>query len=400
MAIVTYVTGDCPGCGGKGTYGNVMIPGGQHVLRGCGQCQYKAKVYLPDVRKKVVYLDQFLLSGAFRGGDQRFVEAVKRVSELCSLQMLVAPYSSVHEDETHQWRGHAGKSYDQLITFIKKTSRGSKFKTPHEVETAQIYKGFQTFLHGDPTAYAIDVRDAIQGDIHGWDDYYRIEVGRYLGDIEEIRRLKEHAVQTLVSVFDHWQQSQNTFEQDVALEITDAGRNYMEAYLRFVLRINQGDYDAIWNSPVMSEVVQGMLHYLPRDMPQEAALAKCQEFFASEHFAQLPSEWLSTHIFATLKSMVKRGAYVNREAAVDRLSGVFYDVQHIATYAPYCDAFFMDQAMADLVCQPTVGLEQRCGTRVFSLHNLDEFMAWLDGLEAGITPEHFVGLKNAYPNPR
>lgn len=384
MAIVTHILGDCPGCGGNNTYGNVMIPGGEYVFRGCGQCDFSSHIYLPEIHKKVVYLDQFLLSGAFRGGDSRFVEIVDRVSKMCSLQLLVAPYSSVHEDETHLWRAHDGRSHAKLMDFIKQTSRGSEFKSSHEVEKTQIIKGFQAFLAGGPVGYLLEERDAIKGDIHGWDDYYRIEVGRYMGDIEETRRLKAQAVQMLVDIFDDWQQSKNTFEQDVALEISDAGRFYMEVYLEFVQRIGQGDYAALLNSPIMSMVVENMRYCLPRDTPPEAFLTKCVEFFATEHFAHLPSEWLSARIYATQKGMVKRGAYANREAAITRLSGYFYDVKHIATYAPYCDAFFMDQAMADLVRQPTVGLDQRYKTKVFSLNNLDAFLAWLDNLESGL----------------
>jgi len=46
--------------------------------------------------------------------------------------------------------------------------------------------------------------------------------------------------------------------------------------------------------------------------------------------------------------MVKEGAYTNAERAVKRLSGFYYDVKHIAIYAPYCDAFVVDQPMAEL----------------------------------------------------
>lgn len=399
MAIVTHVLGDCPGCGAKNSYGNVMIPGGEYVYRGCEQCKYSCEVYLPPVQKKVVYLDQFLLSGAFRGNDRRFVDAVKRVSKASALQLLVAPYSSVHEDETHLWRGHAGLglSYEQLMTFIKQTSRGSEFKSSLEVEKSQIIKGFQAFLEGGPAVYSLDERDAIRGNTHVWDDYFRVEVGRYMGDVEEIRRLKMQAVQMLVDVFDEWRQSHNSFEQDVALETADAGRGYMEAYLHLIARVAGGDFAAIWNGPATSMVVESMRYCLPRETPPDEVMAKCLEFFASEHFAQLPSEWLSARIYATLKKLVKGGAYPDRETARQRLSGVFYDVKHIATYAPYCDAFFMDQAMADLVSQPTVGLEQRYGTRVFSLNNLDEFTAWVDDLERRMTADHIEGLKTAYP---
>jgi hypothetical protein len=37
------------------------------------------------------------------------------------------------------------------------------------------------------------------------------------------------------------------------------------------------------------------------------------------------------------------------QKAKDKLSGFFYDVNHIATYVPYCDAVVLDSAMAELV---------------------------------------------------
>jgi hypothetical protein len=103
-------------------------------------------------------------------------------------------------------------------------------------------------------------------------------------------------------------------------------------------------------------------------------------------------------MLATLKLLVKDGAYANRERALQRLSGVFYDVKHIATYAPYVDAFVMDQPMADLVSRPTVRLEERYGTKIFSLSNWGDFLAWLDRLEAEMSEEHLAGLRVAYPN--
>jgi hypothetical protein len=102
-------------------------------------------------------------------------------------------------------------------------------------------------------------------------------------------------------------------------------------------------------------------------------------------------------MFASLKAMVKNGAYANRERALQRLSGVFYDVKHIATYAPYVDAFVMDQPMAELVSHATVRLAERYGLRVFSRSNWDDFMEWLDCLETEMADEHRAALATAYP---
>lgn len=79
MAIVTYVLGDCPGCGRKDSFGNVDVFGGNHVYRGCKACNYKERIPLPKLKKKIVYLDQFFFSHAFRGQEPRFVDAANRI---------------------------------------------------------------------------------------------------------------------------------------------------------------------------------------------------------------------------------------------------------------------------------------------------------------------------------
>jgi hypothetical protein len=394
--LVTRVIGDCPGCGAKNSYGNVSV--NDHVLRGCKHCKYESLVRLPDIRKKVIYLDQFFFSHSFRRGDQRFLTAVERVKRMTHLQLLVAPYSSVHEDETRQWRGYMDKSHDQLMAFIKATTRGAEFEKAYSVERAQILKAWSGFLKSQPAEYVFEDNDAISGALHKWDDYFRIDVGGYEHDVEVKRTLKTQAVNDLVKVFDQWQASTQSFEQDVALEVRDAGKNYMSTYLTMISRISQGDFNAVIDSPMVAKVVEHMMHWLPKEQSLPDKFHRCAEFFASDHFAQVPNLWIEGRIFATLKDMVKRGAYANRHKALGRLSGVFGDIKHISLYAPYCDAFVMDTPMADLVRQPTVGLEQRCCVKVFSLTNWAELLAWLDDLEANMSAEHKAGVAAAYPD--
>ena len=394
--LVTRVLGHCPSCKGKDCYGNVSIHR-DHVLRGCERCSYESTVFLPKIHKKVIYLDQFFFSNAFKGVDSRFMTTVESVKRMAHLQLLVAPYSSVHEDEAHQWRGHKNKNHEQLMEFIKATARGAEFKKDYSVERTQILKTWDAFLKGQSSEYVFEKRGAIEGTLDEWDNYFRIDVGGYMRDVELKRVLKTQAVQELVKVFDEWQASTQTFEQDVALEIHDAGRNYVNTYLTKVNRISQGDFNAVIDSPIVATVVEHMLHWLPEEQLLVDRMRRCMEFFASEHFANVPYLWLEARMFATLKGMVKRGAHANREKALERLSGVFEDFKHIALYAPYCDAFVMDKAMAELVGQPTVGLGQRYGVEVFSLNNWDDLLAWLDGLQAGMSDEHKAGVATAYP---
>ena len=354
-------------------------------------------VPLPPVKKKVLYLDQFFFSGAFRAGDQRFVEVAERVKHLAHLQLLVAPYSSVHEDETHQWRGYREFNTADLLEFIKKTARGSEFEKDYQVERTQVTKAWSAFLKGMPADYLFESSEATRGSLHEWDDYFHIDVGGYYKDVELRRSLKTQTVDELINAFDEWQRSEQSFEQDVAVEMHAAAKNYIDTYLMMVSRLARGDFAAVVDSPIVSKIVEHMLHWLSEEKSLDEKLSRCVEFFKSEYFNQVPCLWVESRMFATLKAMVKRGAYSNREDASRRLSGVFEDIKHISLYAPYCDAFFMDQPMAELVSHPSINLEQRYGVRVFSLNRLGYFFAWLDEVENEMSEEHRAAIAAAYP---
>jgi hypothetical protein len=391
MALVTYILGICPGCGKK-SFGNVDVYS-TYVLRGCGACKYKESVRLPRARKKIMYLDQFFLSHVFRGSEARFVEAAERIKNLAALQLLVVPYSTVHEDETHQWEQHA-----ELFSFIKATSRGHDFLPAYEVERIQLEKAFDAWLAGRPAEYVRDGRDVFRDDVHVWEGYYRIDVGRYTGDPDLIRSLKAQSIQALVASFDGWRQSKKTFEQDLRAEHVAAADRYMQSFRELLQRLAQGDFNAYLDAPVISMVVQTLLHHIPETTPMDRHLQIVSDFLLSEHFRQTPCQDLSARIYASLKAMVKEGAYTNAERAVKRLSGFYYDVRHVATYAPYCDAFVVDQSMAELVARPTVAITERYGVNIFSLNNWDEMLIWFDQLEQGMSDEHKRALADAYPS--
>lgn len=394
MAIVSHVLGDCPGCGRKDAFGNVEVFGGKLLYQGCKACDHHVRIPLPKLKKKIVYLDQFFFSHAFRGQEQRFLDAAARIERASSLQLLVAPYSSIHEDETHLWSGR-----DELFRFMKAVSRGHKFQYAQEVHRFQLLRAFKAWRTKEFSAYQLEEGDALPDDVHDWDSYLRIEVGRYNGNVELIRSLKNQSTEGLVGLFEGWRQLKTTFDQDLRAEYEVAAKGYIDFYLDYMANMASGDHSAMMNAPVITMVVESMVHQLLRNgTPEEDCLRLCALFLMqSEHFRQTPHQLLSARMHATMKSMVKGGKFTNRERALKRFKGYFYDVDHISTYAPYCDAFVMDQPMADLVRQPSVDLEGRYGTKVFSLNSWPQFFEWLDSLEQNVTSEHRTALATAYP---
>lgn len=392
MALVTRVTGDCPKCGRADGFGKVEIFNGSYVYLGCKSCRYSERIPLPKLRKKVLYLDQFFFSHAFRGERPEYLKAAELIRSASALQLLVAPYSSIHEDETHLWQRR-----EELFEFIKDTSRGHKFRYASDVEKTQMSKAFRAWLNEGPAAYHVEERDALRNNVHQWDGYMRVEVGRYLGDIELIRELKGRSVEGLVDLFPGWRTLKTTFEQHLNQEYLVTAKGYFDAYREYFMRMVSGDADAFLSSPVISLVVQGMLRDFPSDVPEDQRLKVCVEFMTqSEHFRDIPSHYLSSRIYATVKDMVRQGSYAHRDKTLRIFNGFFHDVKHISTYAPYCDAFVMDTRMADIVKKPSVDLERKYGTMVFSENNWGALIAWLEALPAVISDEHKRGLVAAY----
>ena len=201
-----------------------------HVLRSCLHCQYSETVPLPPLRKKILYLDQCFFSHAFHAQDRRFVEAADRIRQVSALQLLAVPFSSIHEDETNQWRGFDGKGKEAFMKFIKATSRGHEFEPAYEVEETQITRAFMAFVSGCSTECLFQVDDAVTAEIHAWDTYIRFDIGRYFGDVERMRDAKQQSVEALVDAFDHWRGSHETFQEQIALEMEEAASQYLRAY--------------------------------------------------------------------------------------------------------------------------------------------------------------------------
>lgn len=394
--LISVVVGNCPLCGTENTYGNVTVRPNS-LLRGCKHCKYIENIALPSLNKKIIYLDQFFISGAFRGKEDRLVQAAKEVSLLCEKQLLVAPFSSVHEDETYQWRGYDQKGKEDLMSFMKSSSRGHEFSPVYEVEATQLLKQFKSFLNGGDSKYELEQSDIFHDSVHEWDDYLWIDVGRYTGDIEQIRALKTLAINTLVGCFDGWRQTTSDFQTDVSLEIKQASKNYISSHFEYADRLARGDYSALLDAPIISTYIERLLSCLPKNQPVEVSLGQVIDYFSSPHFANVPYIQVSARIFAAFKAMVRGGSYRDSDRAIKELSGIFYDIKHVSTYAPYCDAFVMDNAMASIVSNGRVGLGGLFGTKVFSLNSWDSLLKWMNDISNSMSTEHKHALELVYP---
>lgn len=386
--LISRIIGDCPRCKGERTFGNCGIFGDQ-LLRGCEDCDYQERFVLPELRKDILYLDQCFFSHCYRGNDAQFMDAERRLTQAAHEQLLAAPFSSLHEEEAALY-----SEREELREFIRSTSRGHKFEAQYQVEKTQVLRAFAVWLKGGPPEYKREQRDALDSDISKWEGYFSIEVRGFRHDPEVIRQSKLQSVEQLVGIFDDWRRDTTTFDEDVTAEHFGAAKGYCESYTDLMISACQGDIEAVAFPTPHANTMAGIIHLLGQERDPAERLKIAGEYLKSQHFKNAPYQHLSARMFAALKAQVKNGAYVNvEEAKTKKLRGFFYDVRHVATYAPYCDAIFVDKAMYALVTHPTVALEQTYGVKVFSRTNWDEFLSWIDALQSKKTLEHARSLE-------
>ena len=383
MALVSKIIGNCPACGRKDGYGNVNVSGCV-LLRGCLSCRHLDRIPLPKLSKKVLYLDQFFYSHAFRAENVVFKEAKDKIQRLAYKQLLVAPYCNIHEDETHLW---TPEQRAPLWKFIKQTSAGHDFWPEYHVKEYQLHRAFQAFLRGDKPSQRVERDDALPDDLHAWDDYMWIDVGRFEPDSAAIRSGKTNSVNALLDLFSEWASTPSTFEEDVRAELRGAAKSYLQLYGDYVKRMIEGDMTAMFTSSVDSQIVEKLMYYGSEHLPPPLRLQRIQAFFDSEHYANVPVERISSEIFALLRHMLRQGAFSSREKAEKRFKGFFYDVRFISTYARYCDAMVVDTLMHRWATDPLIDLPGRYGTRFFSRRNWNELLAYLDEIERNLDPE-------------
>src|ERR1019366_3876870 len=177
-----------------------------------------------QTRKSILYLDQNFFSSLYRGGNPQWKSAMERITELLDLQLVAIPYSPTHEAEADFY-----KDRDDLVKFIYGLSRGLRFEPYYQIEETQILKAFQAYLANAPAAYVKEERDALPSRVHEWDGPYCVSVFRRASDVERKLGFKQQAVEELVATLGQWAASKNTFEQDMALELSDSARIFMQS---------------------------------------------------------------------------------------------------------------------------------------------------------------------------
>lgn len=381
--ILNRIIGNCSKCQAINSYGILYISNNS-ILYGCKSCKTTHLCKLPDLRNKIIYLDQFFLSKVFRKSDSDFLSIAEKLKRLAHYQALVCPYSTIHESETHQWKP---EKRGELFKFIKRFSRGHDFIPDYDVEMTQLQRSYKAFLKGDSPQIELIERDALADDVHHWDDYIWIDVGRYVEDIELIRNLKNEVANGFVDAVDGWKNKNLSFDEILIQEVRAWKDNIINSFLKSAPKV-LSDPSAFLDQPIISEYFLRLSMIKEAGQTPDERMGKVMQFLQSDYIRHIPFVDIFSSIHALLRYKVQQSQFpTTTEKIKETVSGLYYDAKFISVYAPYCDAIFVDNSMYQWLIDEKIDIESKYVVKVFSKAILEDFREYLDGIERDISVE-------------
>ena len=364
--------------------------------RQCRKCSHTEAERLPPLAKKVIYLDQMVLSGIAkeldpvwrkktRRRDDFWLEAFDRIDRLVKLQLIVCPNSPIHEIESafaHHYESVLRRLYKHLAS-------GVSLRFPHEVLWMQLAEAFEAWFTGrEPDWGGILRTDVVRGDLDRWSARLLLDVnmGHPAGEIASRRASRDRAHDALQGLWKRWaSEGMIPFEDRFQTERRGLAASALQSFMTHVQRSNEAitstgastDPMRLMNPAWPVSLVSWLLKRLEEGaVPEEVRPQRAADFLYSEQALSAPENHLGALLFAGLG----RRAVSGQKRVPSR--GTPNDIKFISAYLPYCDAMFIDREFAQLLSEEPVASEVEDYTaRIFSASSRDDFLAYLDSLE-------------------
>jgi hypothetical protein len=399
----------CPKCEKK-EFGVLMITGNNYTRRCCA-CYHDEVFKLPPIKKRLIYLDQFVISNITKSldrsneshkraiADQFWLEVYKRLDRLSKYQLLICPDSFFHRYESL-----VGKNFPKMKRIYEHLSNGTTFYDKDTINRFQINEHFQNYLDKKTdTPLTLDAGHIMHGRFNEW--YGKIRVGIKScardNEINKIRHDRESSYEIFKKIFDRWRTEKGKkFNEWVMEEASGFGKGVRQNFIAFAerklevsqkhLQIKQVNLNDVL--PPMSNYIleDMMLHLRDRKIEDGEAFKKINDYFDSDYILQVPSIKISSMLFAAIA----------RKAAAGQVKppsrGVFTDVNAIASFLPYCDAIFIDNENAAYLKESPLKDEIKFSTKIFSINTKTEFLNYLDSILDEASPNHLELVKKVY----
>jgi hypothetical protein len=226
----------CPKCGAE-EYG-VLSVSDTRCERRCRACWYTATVYLPEIKKKIVYIDQLafsnimkFLSSEMKGHERAaaepfWKELFETLGVVRHLQLVACP-----DSREHQYESLTSPFYKALKHTYEHFSGGVSFHDAETIRIRQIAKLARAWLKREPVNFDFSAESISTGRLHEWSDRIFVTVDGVLpGTVEELRTRRSKTHQGLQEVFELWQSEKKSFKEVFVAEKVAYGEFLVQMY--------------------------------------------------------------------------------------------------------------------------------------------------------------------------
>jgi hypothetical protein len=366
---------------------------------------------LPEIKKKIVYIDQFafsdimkFLSPEMKGHERAaavpfWKELFEVLGVVCHLQLVACPDSREHQHESL-----TSPFYEALKHTYEHFSGGVSFDDSETVKAQQISDLARAWLKNEPVNFDFRPESISSGRIHEWSGRIFITVDGVLpGMADDLRTRRSKTHDGLQRAFEYWQREKKSFEESFAIEKAAYGQTVAQMYADdfrkraqmalMMMRGQMPSLDDILPSP-SETLVMNLQFVFQQEVGREQANARLAEFFRSGAINEAPFVSISASMWASLARKAASG-----QKTVPN-QGTFTDINIVSTLLPYCDAMFVDNGCRALLhdIPKTHALPFPC--RVFSPNSGADFIRYLREIRDSVTPDHLKLIEEVYgPDP-
>jgi hypothetical protein len=399
----------CPKCGAE-EYG-VLSVSDTRCQRRCRTCWHTGTVYLPEIEKKIVYVDQFAFSNIMKflspevkgheraAGEPFWRELFEILGVVCHLQLVACPDSREHQHESL-----TSPFYKALKHTYEHFSGGVSFHDTETIRIQQIADLARAWLKNEPVNFDFGPEAISSGRLHAWSGRIFITVDGVLpGTVDELRSRRSKTHQGLQEVFEQWQREKKSFKEVFAAEKAAYGQSTIQMYTEDLRKREQMAVMMMRGQmPALEEVlpsrtenlVKSLQYIFQQEVREEQGNAKLTEFFKSGAINETPFNLIGAAMYASLAAKAAAG---QKEIPNQ---GTVTDINIVSTLLPYCDAMFVDNKCRALLQDIPRDYALPYACKVFSPNTGADFVRYLTEIRDSVTPEHLKLIEEVYgPEP-
>lgn len=374
---------DCWKCKGKGTFGVLSISS-DRVTKRCTMCRYSHCDQLPELNKRVIYLDQFAFSELhkLRAGKRKsdkwtafWSEVDALLNQAALLQQVVLPQSNIHHNET------IVSPFPRALRQTQEAIGGDiDFLGTDEVQLRQIEGYARAFFANDEPQIDLAVDNVLGGSRNSWLPDMRVTVEMDWSQFAPQRREGRATTHSaIVGLIEKWKEAEYGFEDVLKIELGAYFASRQQALRHQEMAVERGlAENDIWSEinashSLISRELEIVRHYARKvGVPDENHPSATAHFWSWPKNREQPFGRILAYLFSALAAQFKGGR--NKLPT----PGFLNDVTAISAYLPYVDAMFLDKECAELLRHGRCKTDLKYRASVFSLNDSEAFLAFIE----------------------